>query len=234
MNYIKYFLVVICCLLLSGSVRNLSAQSLTDKMTNFYTQLNENDNQQVIIDVEVWEKGKSDKIIERDQFIFIHDREGIYSKMEKLEAVQEPELTIRIDHHLKEIVLTNSPKPDKSSGNAFKIPGSAMQFDQLDSTFKIEQNTADNQHVFQISKEEEPIVEITFAADKLAELIQYPSEEIDYQGEQIKTTLKMTYHYHPAVPRLKIRDVVTTNTEQLKVKPKFVKYNLKDYRFNGE
>jgi len=234
MNCIKYFLVVICCLVLSGSVRNLSAQSLTDKMTDFYTQLNENDNQQVIIDVEVWEKGSPDKIIERDQFIFIHDPEGVYSKMEKLEAVQEPELTIRIDHQLKEIVLTDSPKPDKLSGNGFKIPGSAMQFDQLDSTFKIKESTKDNQHVFQIYQEDELMLVITFSADKLVELIQYPDEEIDYQGEQIKTTLKMTYHYHAAIPRLKIRDVVTTNTEQLKLKPKFVKYNLKDYRFNGE
>ncbi len=230
----KYFFVIICCLVFSGSVGNLSAQSLTDKMTDFYAQLNENDNQQVIIDVEVWEKGKPDKIIERDQFTFIHDPEGIYSKMEKLEAVQAVEFTIRIDHQLKEIVLTDSPKSDKSSGNDFKIPGSAMQFDQLDASFKIKDSTEDNQQVFQIYKEEEPMLVMTFNADKLVELIQYPAEEIDCQGEQIKTALKMTYHYQTAIPRLKIRDVITTNAGQIKLTAKFANYNLKDYRFKGE
>ncbi len=207
-------------------------QSFTEQISNCYKFLVENQDLTVIIETTARDANAYDRIVDQENFLYVNDASGYYMNMMGMEVIQTKKMAIKIDHELMEISIL-PVNPNAGDLNT-TLPTWLLGLDELGKKFTIDLKEEKEGEKYLIKKEDLKLMEILIQKNKVKKVIQYPQEEVEYEGEQITAILEMEYTYQKAQSHLKINEVLDTSTADLKLRKKYKKYQLFDYRKKKE
>lgn len=206
----------------------LSGQVLRDRINTCYKHLIKNQDITLNIDVRAWKKGKKDRPIDQTNFIYTKDKKGFYMKTLDIEVIQNRDLTLRLDHDLKQVYLIPSPK--QMEPDDMGLPTWLRHMDNLDSLYTIEVDEKKEGEVYTLKKGNYEEMLITINGKRITKLIQYPPHQVVYKGKSIATVVEMNYSYSDAQPRLQLSDVINQSARGMQLKSKYSNYKVIDYR----